>query len=37
MKLKWMILYLKYRRYIAPALVVLGLVIVLYIYFAHFR
>src|ERR1700693_1579968 len=30
MRLKWILLYLKYRRYIVPALVVLGLAVAIY-------
>jgi hypothetical protein len=32
MKLKWFLLYMKYRRYIIPALVVLGVLVALILY-----
>ncbi len=35
MKLKWLLLYLKYRRYIVPALVVLAILVAAY--FFRFR
>jgi hypothetical protein len=36
MKLKWIILYLKYRRYIVPAIVVLvGVVVVYFLFLRH--
>jgi hypothetical protein len=37
MKLKWIILYLKYRRYIVPALVVIGVAIAVYFLFLRHR
>jgi hypothetical protein len=37
MKLKWILLYLKYRRYIIPGLVLLAVVVAVYIYVTRFR
>ena len=37
MKLKWILLYLKYRRYIIPALVILAVVIAVYFLYPRFR
>jgi hypothetical protein len=37
MKLKWIMLYLKYRRYIIPALVALAALVAIYFLFLRNR
>jgi hypothetical protein len=35
MKLKWFLLYLKYRRYLVPGLIALGVVVAAYLVYRY--